>query len=108
MKQSRGFWIFTASMVALAGFQACTYSKMDETPDPASKVSPWRIPMLPSPIPEPEPSFEETTEEDENELPSVTAGAFCAHEGAMGMTSSGKLMMCIRKPGEKRARWRQP
>ncbi|MFD0579961.1 hypothetical protein [Dactylosporangium darangshiense] len=38
----------------------------------------------------------------------VTPGAFCSPEGAIGYTSAGTLMQCIRKPGEARARWRKP
>lgn len=108
MKQSRGFWIFTASMVALSGLQVCTYSRMPDPLPPKPAVTVRKTPAPPSASPLPEPSFEEVPGEDENELPLVTAGAFCAHEGAMGMTSSGNLMVCIRKPGERQARWRRP
>jgi len=36
----------------------------------------------------------------------ITAGAFCSPEGATGVTSTGKPMVCTRLPGEDRARWR--
>lgn len=36
----------------------------------------------------------------------VTPGAFCSPEGAVGVTSTGKAMRCTLKAGEDRARWR--
>ncbi|MFG1842853.1 hypothetical protein ACGFH8_31005 [Micromonospora sp. NPDC049175] len=36
----------------------------------------------------------------------VHPGAFCAPEGARGVTSKGTPMRCTRKAGEERARWR--
>lgn len=37
----------------------------------------------------------------------VRAGAYCSPAGAMGRTSSGKLMRCTTAPDDSRNRWRQ-
>ncbi|GAA2479912.1 hypothetical protein [Winogradskya humida] len=89
------------------------------SPSPSSSSSRTKIPPIKKPVPArtaPAPSPSKTTKKP-SPKPTTTApppapavvrpGAFCSPEGATGITRKGTPMICTRKPGEERARWRK-
>ncbi|HET8599208.1 MAG TPA: HNH endonuclease family protein, partial [Segeticoccus sp.] len=76
------------------------------TPRPAHPTPQPRR-TTPPPPPRPKPTPTRTTPPSAAPYEGVVhPGAFCAPEGARGVTTKGTPMRCTRKPGEDRARWR--
>lgn len=76
------------------------------TPIPEPTVTVVPVPVqtsAPAPIILPPPPEEDPEPVDEG---TVHAGAFCAHPGATGHTSTGKLLVCKRSATDSRDRWR--
>lgn len=70
------------------------------TPEPPT---PTPVPPTPTPIPAAAPAAPSGEVQQ-----GVRPGAFCSPEGARGVTSKGTPMVCSKKPGDIRARWRSP
>jgi len=76
------------------------------TPTKSESPAPTQAPS-PSPTQEPTPSPTPTPTETEN-LPRVSAGAFCSKEleGTRGRASNGSIYTCKTSPTDSRLRWR--
>lgn len=90
-----------AVVVKLGGFplyRAPVTMKAPQTP--AVKAKPAvRAKVVPKPAAPPKPQAP-------TPVHGVHPGAFCAPQGALGLTVRGTLMRCSTKPGDSRARWR--
>lgn len=75
---------------------------------PTGRATPTVKPPPPPPTKPPAPTGGTTAPPPNEGGPFVRQGAFCDQEGAIGLTPSGRVLICRKADGEQRPRWRRP
>ncbi len=100
VKQAYGLWVTSAERDAMQDVLTNCGGSV-----PAPTYSPEPPPAPTTPAAPPAPPSDNNGGGNQGSYPVVHPGSFCSPAGAMGVTSSGTLMVCSSKDG-KQPRWR--